>query len=206
MLVAGALAEVVTGRAFVDLFEERIAAPLAMDATGFYQVGERKARDGVDHPSPAGTGYSSLGDYGRFLEMIVHDGVAPDGTRILSSDAIAEMQRNQIEGVRYASAAAYRVADEAPYGLGEWLDWTDVDGAALVVSSDGAWGFRPWIDKANDLFGVYLIHDQGSGYVEGDPEAPAADGGKVHTSGNWVFSQVADALGGGLPNEKYPHR
>lgn len=206
MQVAGAVAEIVTGQSFVDLVEERITGPLDMTATGFFQVGSRTGNEGVDHPSPAATGYSTLGDYGRFLEMIVHDGVAPDGTRILSSEAIVEMQRNQIEGAKYETASAFRVAAEAPYGLGEWLDWTDERGDALVLSSDGAFGFRPWVDKVNDLFGVYLVFDQGSGYVEGDPNAPADDAGKVHTSGLWVFSDTAEALGGSLPEEQYPHR
>ena len=53
---------------------------------------------------------------------------------------------------------------------------------------------------------MYLVDDHGSGYVEGDPRAASTDGGKVHTSGNWVFEMVATALGGALPASKYPHR
>lgn len=206
MLVAGALAEILTGESFVDLFQERIAGPLGMTRTGFFQVGSGGQREDVDHPNPAGGAYSTLGDYGRFLEMIYHDGIAPDGRRIISSRSIAEMQKNQIDGVRYASASSFRKANEAPYGLGEWLDWTDMDGNALVLSSDGKFGFRPWLDKKNDLFGVYLVFDQGKGYVEGDPDAVAGDEQKVHTSGLWVFSDTAAALGGSLPKEYYPGR
>ena len=144
--VAAALAEIVSGQTFQELFLSRIATPLGMTKTAFLHIGDPGRRD-VTHPKPAGSAISTLGDYGRFLEMIVHDGVAPTGTRILRTATIAEMQRNHTEGVRYASAAAFRVQERAPYGLGEWLDWTFPDGRAMVLSSDGSFGFRPWIDR-----------------------------------------------------------
>ena len=206
MFMAGAVAEIVTGVPFAELFQQRVAVPLGMAHTGFVQTASGGQVENVTHTTPAGGAISTLGDYGRFLEMIVHDGVAPDGTRILEAATVAEMQENQIEGAEYMTASAFRVERESPYGLGEWLDWTDENGEALVLSSDGAFGFRPWIDKVNDLYGVYLIVDTGEGYVEGDPFAPADDGGKVHTSGGWVFSDVAEALGGSLPAVFYPDR
>lgn len=206
MIVAATIAEIVTGTPYAQLFRERIAEPLAMEHTTFVQSGSGGEIEGVTNPNPAGSAISTLGDYARFLEMIVHDGLAPDGTRILKAESVAEMQRNQIADADYITASAFRVDLESPYGLGEWLDWTDAQGNALVLSSDGAFGFRPWIDKVNDLYGVYLIVDKGEGYVEGDPDAPADDGGKVHTSGLWVFTDVAEALGGSLPKVYYPDR
>lgn len=205
LAMAAAVAEVVTGQAWVDLLDERLLSPLGMAHTRMIQIGD-PTRAVVDHPSPAGGAVSTLGDYARFLEMIVHDGVAPDGTRILSSAASAEMQRNQIEDAAYRAASPFRMQLRSPYGFGEWIDWTDEEGRALVLSSDGAFGFRPWIDRVNDLFGVYLVNDQGDGYVEGDPSATPDDGGKVHTSGGWIFEWVAEALGGSLPDVYYPDR
>ncbi|MDO8390702.1 MAG: serine hydrolase domain-containing protein [Actinomycetota bacterium] len=206
LYLAAAIAEHVTGVPFAELFQQRIAQPLGMAHTAFVQSGSGGQYTNVTNPNPAGGAISTLGDYGRFLEMLVHGGVAPDGMRILSEDAISEMQANQIEGAEYGTAAAFRMQLESPYGLGEWLDWTDADGDALVLSSDGAFGFRPWIDKANDLFGVYLINDRGNGYVEGNPNVTGNDEGKVHTSGNWVFEDVAEGLGGSLPSINYPNR
>ncbi len=205
MHVAGALAEIVTGESFADLFQERIAKPLGMTSTMFRGIGSRDIEN-VVHPLPAGSAVSTLGDYGRFLEMLSHDGVAPDGTRILSAEAIAEMRTNHTETVRYAAAAPHRMASEAPYALGSWIDWTDADGEAVVLSSDGKFGFRPWIDTSNDLFAVYLVEDRGSGYVQGDPDASADDGGKVHTSGLFIYEWVAEAVGDPLPKEYFPHR
>lgn len=203
MHMAASVAEAVTGELFADLFIERIATPLGMTDTRFLNV--TWDQNQTIHPGPAGTAVSTLGDYGRFLEMIVHDGVAPDGTRILESATLAEMQKNQIGAAEYKKAAAFRMAEKNPYGLGEWLEWVGPDGKAIVLGSDGAFGFRPWIDRQNDIYGVYLIDDRaGAGYVEGDPRTSSDDGGKVHTSGNWVFADVAEALGGSLPKDVNP--
>lgn len=203
LYVAAAIAEVVSGVPFADLFRQRIAEPLGMGTTVFAQVDFSRYED-VTNTKAASGAITSLADYGRFLEMIVHEGVAPDGTRLLEAATIAEMQTNQIANARYGTAAPFRVAEESPYGLGEWLDWTYPDGSAMVVSSDGALGFRPWIDKQNDLFGVYLIRDDGSAAVDGNPTPDADDANQVYVSGNWIFELVAEAVGGPLPIEKYP--
>ena len=71
-------------------------------------------------------------------------------------------------------------------------------------SGDGKVGYRQRIDTKNGVFGVYLVEDRGSGFVEGDPDAATGTGSKVHTSGNWVFEWTATALGGSLPTVKYP--
>ena len=205
LYLAGALAEYVTGVPFAQLFRERIAVPLGMDHTAFLQSGSGGQYEDVTNPNPAGGAVSTLGDYGRFLEMIVHGGLAPDGTRLLQEASVAEMQTDQTVGVPVTSAAAFRVNEQTPYGLGEWLDWTDEAGAAIVISSDGKFGFRPWIDRQNDLYGVYLIYDNGQGYVDGDPDAGANTDDEVVTSGNWVFVDVAEALGGSLPEVKHPN-
>ena len=205
LLVAAAVAEVVSGVPFAELFQQRIARPLGMTQTLFGQVGTGRTTD-VDHPFPAGGAASTLGDYGRFLEMLVHDGVAPSGTRILSAGSIAQMQTNHTENVRFGSGSEFRRRTRGIYGLGEWIDWTYPDGSTMVLSSDGAFGFRPWIDKKNGLFGVYLVLDKDKGYVEGDPDATSGDTDKVSTSGLWVFEMAAKAVGGSLPSSYYPHR
>lgn len=197
--VAATLAELVTGVPFAELFQQRIAGPLGMDRTYYFQVADAD-RTPVDHPNPAGSAASTLGDYGRFLEMIVRGGVAPDGTQVLSEAAISEMEANQTEGLP-VYGAAFRRKNRTPYGLGHWIDWTYPDGATMVSSSPGKFGFRPWVDWENDLFGVYLVRDQREteDLPSGDPDASSA-------GGVWILSMAADAVGGSLPEEFFPHR
>lgn len=140
--LAAGVAEGVTGKTFAELFAERLTGPLGMTQTVFLESKFRVANGLAKHPSPAGTGVSSLGDYGKFLEMISHEGLAPSGTRILRAETVAEMQKNQIEGTRYAKAAAFRMDEKNPYGLGNWLHRADAEAMpsscpAMVRSGSG---------------------------------------------------------------------
>lgn len=194
LMMAGALAELVTGQSFEELFQERIAVPLGMSSTRFLH-NKDPARTPVTFPNPAGGAVSTLGDYARFLEMLVNDGLAPNGTRILTPESIAEMETNQTEGLPMRGSA-FRVNTKAPYGLGHWIDWTYPDGSTMVDSSPGKFGFRGWIDRANGIFGVYMVVDQSE---DNDPDSTSA-------GGSWIYEMSAEAVGGSLPPAIYPHR
>lgn len=193
--VAAGVAEAVTGQTFEQIFQERIAQPLGMTHTSYVvRVVPASAPDG--HPTPAGSATSTVGDYGRFLEMLVHDGVAPDGTRILSSDAITQMSTVQTADAKFVSAASYRKKDQTPYGLAHWIDKAAPDGHALVESSPGAFGFRPWIDSVNHVAGVYLVVDKDDSHIEDSPDRQAGGGADVQTSGQFVLEDTVKALKG----------
>jgi len=199
--VAAGVVEAVTGQPWEEVFQERIGEPLGMHDTTF--IPEQRASTASDaHPQPAGSAASTLGDYGRFLEMLVHDGVAPDGTRLLSSEAVAEMSVDQTGDARFVSAAAHRKAAETPYGVAHWLDYVDDEGRALVESSPGAFGFRPWIDHVNDIAGVYLIVDRDDTHVEDSPFQAPGTAADVQTSGEFVLVGTAEALGGQVPRRR----
>lgn len=199
LFVAAAVAEAVTGQTWEQLFQTRIAGPLGMDRTTFTAARRATAPDG--HPQPAGSAVSTLGDYGRFLEMLVHDGVAPDGTVVLSSDAVREMGEDQTGDAAWLTGAANRKAAETPYGVGHWLDLIDADGITQVESSPGKFGFRPWIDHTNDIAGVFLIDDRDDSHVTDSPDRAAGSGADaVQTSGQFVVVGTARAVGGQVPS------
>lgn len=201
--VAAGVAEAVTGQTFEQIFQERIAQPLGMTHTSFVNP-VRTAKGGAPdgHPNPAGSAVSTLGDYGRFLEMLVHEGVAPDGTRLLSAASIAAMSTDQTGDAKFVSAAAHHKASETPYGVGHWLDVVNPDGSALVESSPGKFGFRPWIDHVNNIAGVYLIVDEDDTHVADSPDRAADAASDVQTSGNFVLIGAAEALGGKVPAKR----
>lgn len=198
--VAAGVVEAVTGKTWEEVFQERIARPLAMTGTTFTSPA-RNATAVDGHPGPGGTAFSTLGDYGRFLEMLVHDGVAPDGTRILESATVAEMARDQTGDAKFISAASYRKKAQTPYGVAHWLDIVDANGTALVESSPGKMGFRPWIDHVNKIAGVYLIRDTDDSHIDDSPDRPTGTS-VVHTSGNFILTETARALGGKVPGPK----
>jgi hypothetical protein len=41
--------------------------------------------------------------------------------------------------------------------LGEWFDVLDPATGSYEVSSPGAFGSHPWLDRARDIYGVFVI-------------------------------------------------
>lgn len=151
MQAAGRVCEVVSGKSWEVLFQENIAGPLGMTATTFGQGG---------NPLVPGGARSRLRDYANFLQMIANRGTF-NGRRILSENSVREMQKDQTFGVPifYSPHSRYGNAN-VRYGIGEWLDVTDAEGNSIQVSSQGAFGFSPWLDKKRNLIGVFLVQNQ----------------------------------------------
>ncbi|HEX8844722.1 MAG TPA: serine hydrolase domain-containing protein [Pyrinomonadaceae bacterium] len=157
MHVGGRIAEVVSGKPWNELFVEKIAAPLGMTQTDFFAYGP------TANPRPAGDARSSIDDYGRFLQMILHRGTL-DGKQILSAATVAEMHRDQTDGARitYTIYEKHGGLDpalpRARYGIGVWREKVDEGSNELLeANSQGALGFSPWIDFKRNLVGVLSV-------------------------------------------------
>lgn len=138
------------GRGWNVLFEERIRAPLALDATTF---------GAGANPRVAGGAVSTGRDYATFLQMLLADGEWR-GRRVLSAAAVREMERDQTLGaaIGYSPHSRHTTA-EVRYGIGVWRDRVAANGDALQVSSQGAFGFSPWIDRERGIAGVFVTQD-----------------------------------------------
>ena len=149
--VAARLAEVVTGKSWDVLFEEKIARPCQMINTDFGDMQSKNIADGA---------YSTARDYSNFLLMILNYGVF-NNERVLSAQVINEMLTNQIGDlpIGYTPYRFKSVKSTNYYGLGVWIDRIVLsDSIASEVSSQGAKGFTPWINKCKNLVGVYSFY------------------------------------------------
>ena len=157
MNVAGRIAEVVTGKQWETIFQEKIALPLQMKWTKFTPVDS----SGGHAPMLGGGARSTLQDYANFLSMIANNGVF-NGKRILSEKAIAFMQSNQVNNAFIVKddfvQKVHAVTRNDIYGLGQWREEVDKNGDALLISSPSWAGAYPWIDKKNNLYGFFLTH------------------------------------------------
>ncbi|HTC25175.1 MAG TPA: serine hydrolase domain-containing protein, partial [Gemmatimonadales bacterium] len=146
--VAGRVAEVAANTSWADLFTATIAAPLGLQHTGYGATANPMLSEGL--------AYSSAGDYATFLQMLLDDGMH-DGQRVLSESAVEEMTRDQTAGV--TSRVSPR--GDQTYGLGCWRDVVDsTTGRALLLSSPGAGGFVPWINRHRNMIGVVAVFDR----------------------------------------------
>lgn len=159
MHVGGRIAEVVSGKPWNDLFIERIAGPLAMTQTDFFSYGP------TSNPRPAGDARSSADDYARFLQMLLQRGRF-NGKQILSEASVVEMHKDQTRGARieYTIYEKHRGLDPnlplARYGIGMWREKFTSSGQLQEASSQGYFGFSPWIDVERNVAGVLSVQSR----------------------------------------------
>jgi serine-type D-Ala-D-Ala carboxypeptidase/endopeptidase len=146
MHVAGHVAEVASGRDWAALLRTRLAEPLGMTGTGIRAV----------NPRIAGGAWSTRDDYLRFLRMLLADGMG-EGRRVLAASSVREMERDQTAGARIAFTPHPYTRR---YGIGVWRDRVAPDGRALQLSSQGAFGFSPWVDRERNIAAVLAVDDQ----------------------------------------------
>jgi CubicO group peptidase (beta-lactamase class C family) len=168
-LLAGLLAERVTGRGLADLVRERVCAPLGLTQTGYTPPADRLPRIAATEYQPqwgrglvrgqvhdenswslGGTGgnsgiFGTAGELARFGEMLRGDG-SVDGVRVLAADTVAEMTRDQLPagldpGFRHGLGV--RIAD--PQSMGQ-------------LAADGAFGHTGFT-------GTCLVVDRSRGLV-----------------------------------------
>jgi CubicO group peptidase (beta-lactamase class C family) len=178
--VLARIVEVASGQPFDRFLDSRLFKPLGMVDTGF-QVPPEKLRRLVDPPagdanfmfpdrdvtkpttmfSGGGGLVSTAADYLRFCQMLLNGGEL-DGARILSPATVKQMTTNALpDGVRSAPAAlgwtfglGFAVRDNAG------SSW--VPGSVGSFTWSGVWGTYFWVDPAEQLIAVQLIHATGN--------------------------------------------
>src|SRR5258705_6059973 len=183
--VLGRVIEVASGQPLDQFLEERLFKPLGMIDTGFY-VPEAKLSRLVDPPadnwigppdsvladvtkptklfSGGGGLASTAADYLRFCQMLLNGGEL-DGVRILSPATIKRMTTNALpSNIRFAGYASGGVGPRAgaTWGLGFAVRsdgaWSLVPGSVGSFNWMGASGTYFWVDPAEQLVVVQMIH------------------------------------------------
>ena len=159
--VAGAVAEVASGKPWAQLIDEIYVQPCGLETLAynnhFTQLGapgfdyptafaaDPSTLQPTDNPNMEGGVYVAPPDYAELLLMHLRGGRCGD-TQVLSQAALDRMHADRI-GPTYG-------ADAGPgtgYGMGWW-----VDRASGRISDAGAYGSVPWLDL-EDGYGAYLV-------------------------------------------------
>ena len=186
--VLGRIVEVISGMTLDTFVEERITKPLGMGSTGFYvrapDIGrlaepQIESVSGNRPPLPdvskkpnwlsgGGGMVSTVGDYLRFAEMLLHGG-ARDSTRLLSPSTVSLMTSDALPpGIGYSERARTVMADLAPtpiagqgFGLGfavrNAVGQNPLPGSPGTYYWTGAFGTTFWIDPKEKLIGIMMI-------------------------------------------------
>ncbi|MBR5960894.1 MAG: beta-lactamase family protein [Clostridia bacterium] len=176
--ILGVVIEVLTGKPLGEYLKENIFDPLGMTDTGFFVPAEKQDRiatlyhinDGMkpdkrgalisrpDFESGGGGLFSTVKDYSRFAQMLLHGGTL-DGVRILgrktvdliSTDHLTPEQR---KGDNWETQRGYG------YGLGVRVmtnpEQAGINGSVGEWGWDGAFGNWFCVDPKENLTCVYL--------------------------------------------------
>jgi len=148
LAVAGRMAEVATGRSWDSLFGSQLREPLGLPSDLVYYATPRQPVP-TDNPLLAGGLRASMNEYARVLRLVYDKG------RWLGQPLLqpAIFDTQAIEP--YPSA----VIGNSPmpslrYGLTAWLECPTPQLGCARLSSPGAFGFAPWLDRAAGYFAV----------------------------------------------------
>ena len=186
---AGKMVEAVSGQSLGEYLRENLLGPLAMNDTAFRITDEMRARlakihqrgeDGALEPQMeleipqdpefemgGGGLYGTVGDYLRFIRMILNRGRA-NGEQVLKPETVDMMSRNQMGDIRVCElkTAIPPLSHDAEFFPGlpkSWgLSFMINDEEAPTGRSAGSLGWAGlansffWIDPTKGIGGAYL--------------------------------------------------
>jgi CubicO group peptidase (beta-lactamase class C family) len=121
----------------------------------------RRSRDALDLTNPnfqSGL-WTTPRDFSRFLMMMAMRGKV-EGQQVYPAAAIELIERDYAKGLPHRWQGGGAEGGRS-YGFALWCEQTNPDGTCPVVSSGGAWGTMPWIDRERDLWGLFFVYDRG---------------------------------------------
>lgn len=150
MQVAARMAEVACRCSWSELYERTLRKPLGMSGGRW----GHPLRPEAPVPQVGGGLSLSLNDYVKFLSMIQRRGRTADRV-VLPSAAVAAMERDATGSAEFGDTSRVGMSWWR-YGIGVWCERTEANGRCPVVSSAGALGVYPWVDRDTGLAGVFF--------------------------------------------------
>lgn len=164
--VAARMAEVATGRTWQQLVRERLTDPLGLPTDVRFYTYPNQAL-GLANPLVAGGMRASAHDYAKLLGLIYHKGRLGNVT-IATPALFDEQTREPYPGVVIGASPAQSMGWTFRYGLAAWLQCATPAAGCAVLSSPGAFGFTPWINRSAGYYAIIAMEEViGSGAAFG---------------------------------------
>jgi len=151
--VAGRMAEVVTGKSWNELFAQELRDPLGLPADLEYYANPLKPAD-TNNPLLAGGLIMSMNEYERVLHFVFDKGVW-QGEPLLSTALFDTQTVEPYPNVLIGKSPAPNLR----YGLTAWLDCNTPQTGCEQISSPGAFGFTPWLDRDAGYYAILGVQD-----------------------------------------------
>lgn len=164
LAVAGRMAEVVTGKTWNDLFAEQLRTPLGLPAEVTYYTAPNQLL-GQQNPLIAGGLVVSMNEYAPLLGLLFRRGVL-GSQRLIRDDLFTDQAKAPYPSAVIGESPMQQAGYPFLYGLTAWLECDTPATGCAVLSSPGAFGFTPWIDRDTGYYAIIgTLNTNSSGKV-----------------------------------------
>ncbi len=151
------MAEAARGQSWNELFRGVLGEPFGLPGDVLFYTQPRQA-NGTTNPLVAGGLRASMRDYAPILGLVFHAGRFADVT--VGTPALFEAQATEpFPAAVIGKSPMVEAGLPYHYGLTAWLECTAGEAPCPVVSSPGAFGFTPWVDRANGYYAIVAMED-----------------------------------------------
>ena len=150
--VAARMAEVASAKSWAQLFDDTLRTPLGLDAGVAYFTAPQQSL-GTTNPLIAGGLRASMNEYANFLALVFHRGAYRGLT--IGTPALYDEQAREVSPaptIDYSPVQAIGLPYH--YGLTAWLMCGTPATGCEDLSSPGAFGFTPWLDRAAGYYAI----------------------------------------------------
>ena len=153
--VLGAMAEKATGKAWNTIFQEQLAVPMVLSPQARYYTFPR-AESGLTNPLVAGGLKLTTAEYVHLLRLAFHKGTT-SGRSLISAARFDQQGVEPYPAVTIGKSPMAEAGFPYRYGLGAWLECATPAAGCSVISSPGAFGFTPWLDRNVGYYAVIAM-------------------------------------------------
>jgi D-alanyl-D-alanine-carboxypeptidase/D-alanyl-D-alanine-endopeptidase len=139
------------GAAWNDIFRTQLADPLNLDGVEFYT--HPRQGEGTANPLIAGGMRASMNEYARILQLVFDKGVW-QGATLIDLPNFELQTREPYPDASVGNTPRPQLTDSSHYGLTAWLECSTPAEGCEQLSSPGAFGFTPWIDREAGYFAI----------------------------------------------------
>lgn len=164
--IAARMAEVVTGKPWNTVFAEQLRAPLGLPAEVTYYTAPQLAV-GTINPLIDGGLQASSNEYAKLLAISFHRGTF-QGVTYAPAALFDQQATEPYPGVSIGKSPYADTGVPFRYGLAAWLECATPAAGCGTISSAGAFGWTPWIDRAAGYYAILAMYRGGSAMSDVD--------------------------------------
>jgi CubicO group peptidase (beta-lactamase class C family) len=161
LTVAARMAEVVTGTSWAQIVAQQLGQPLGWSPQVLFYTAPRQ-QAGTTNPLVAGGLRITTQEYARLLG-VVHNRGTHQGQRLVSTALVDQMGVDPYPAASTGTSPYTRFGLVREYGLTAWLECTTPATGCQDITSPGAFGFTPWIDREAGYYAIVAMEAQGVG-------------------------------------------